>query len=90
MTMLASFGGGCTSIAYSLIRLKGKTEVIDIINGILGSLVAVTAGCFLYEGTDVDNDFYFIYCSFSFLLRMGGLNCRCFWSFNSLHVYAII
>ncbi|KAF2900319.1 hypothetical protein ILUMI_05865 [Ignelater luminosus] len=50
MTMIASFGGGCTSIAYSLIRLKGKIEVIDIINGVLGSLVAVTAGCFLYEG----------------------------------------
>ncbi|KAK4884898.1 hypothetical protein RN001_001169 [Aquatica leii] len=49
MTMLSSFGGGFVSLFYSLIRLKGKMEVIDIINGVLGSLVSVTAGCFLYE-----------------------------------------
>ncbi|KAF5301112.1 hypothetical protein FQR65_LT08942 [Abscondita terminalis] len=49
MTMMSSFGGGCVSLAYSLIRLKGKIEVIDIINGVLGSLVSITAGCFLYE-----------------------------------------
>ncbi|RZC33607.1 ammonium transporter 3 [Asbolus verrucosus] len=49
MTMMSSFGGGTTSLIYSLIRLKGRIDAIDIINGILGSLVAVTAGCFLYQ-----------------------------------------
>lgn len=57
MTMMSSFGGGCISILYSLIRLKGKAEVLDIINGILGSLVAITAGCFLYEGICSKIDF---------------------------------
>lgn len=38
------------AIAYSMWKLKGKIETIDIINGVLGSLVAITAGCFLYEG----------------------------------------
>lgn len=51
MTMLSSFGGGCTSLLYSFWRMKGKVEVLDIINGILGSLVAITAGCFLYAGS---------------------------------------
>lgn len=50
MTMIASFGGGITSLCFSLFRLDGKIEVIDIINGVLGSLVSVTAGCFLYRG----------------------------------------
>jgi Amt family ammonium transporter len=50
MTMMSSFGGGTTSLIYSLIKLKGRIDAIDIINGILGSLVAVTAGCFLYRG----------------------------------------
>ncbi|XP_044265151.1 putative ammonium transporter 2 isoform X2 [Tribolium madens] len=49
MTMISSFGGGTTSLLYSLIRQKGLIDAIDIINGILGSLVAVTAGCFLYQ-----------------------------------------
>lgn len=50
MTMMASFGGGTLSILYSLSRLKGKLDAMDVINGILGSLVSVTAGCFLYKG----------------------------------------
>ncbi|XP_044746207.1 putative ammonium transporter 2 [Coccinella septempunctata] len=50
MTMMASFGGGTMSILYSLSRLKGKLDAMDVINGILGSLVSVTAGCFLYKG----------------------------------------
>ena len=50
MTMMSSFGGGTTSLLYSLIKLNGKIDTIDIINGILGSLVGVTAGCFLYQG----------------------------------------
>lgn len=50
MTMIASFGGGTISIIYTIVRLKGRVDTIDIINGILGSLVAITGGCFLYEG----------------------------------------
>lgn len=50
MTMLSSFGGGLFSITYSFIRLKGKIDVIDVINGVLGALVAITAGCFCYRG----------------------------------------
>jgi ammonium transporter, Amt family len=42
MTMLASFGGGCYSLAHSLIRCKGKLDPSDLINGILASLVAIT------------------------------------------------
>lgn len=53
MTMIASFGGGTVSLMYSLIIDKGRIEVIAIINGILGSLVAITAGCFLYEGEHI-------------------------------------
>lgn len=49
MTMLASFGGGCWSLVYTLFKNKGAVDVIDIINGILASLVSVTAGCFLYR-----------------------------------------
>ncbi|XP_025829067.1 putative ammonium transporter 3 [Agrilus planipennis] len=49
MTIMASFGGGCTSLIYSIIRLKGNTDPLDVINGILGSLVSITAGCFLYQ-----------------------------------------
>lgn len=50
MTMMSSFGGGTISIFYTMIKLKGKIDAIDIINGILGSLVSITAGCFLYQG----------------------------------------
>lgn len=49
MTMLASFGGGFWSVVYSLIRNDGKVDILDLINGILASLVSVTAGCFLYR-----------------------------------------
>ena len=50
MTMISSFGGGTASIIFSMIKLGGRIDALDIINGILGSLVAVTAGCFLYQG----------------------------------------
>uniref|UniRef100_A0A6P7FBL8 Ammonium transporter n=2 Tax=Diabrotica virgifera virgifera TaxID=50390 RepID=A0A6P7FBL8_DIAVI len=50
MTMIATFGGGTISILYTMIKLRGKIDTIDIINGILGSLVSITAGCFLYQG----------------------------------------
>lgn len=49
MTMMSSFGGGCSCIIYSLIEQKGRISVLHVINGILGSLVSITAGCFLYE-----------------------------------------
>lgn len=53
MTMMATFGGGTTSIIYTMLRLKGRIDAINIINGILGSLVAITGGCFLYEGKNM-------------------------------------
>lgn len=30
-------------------RNEGRVDMIDLINGILGSLVSITAGCFLYR-----------------------------------------
>lgn len=42
MTILGSFGGGMFSMGYSMIKNKGKLEPSDLINGILGSLVAIT------------------------------------------------
>lgn len=48
MTMMSSFGGGCFSLIFSLIKNKGRLDILDIINGVLASLVAITAGCFLY------------------------------------------
>lgn len=30
-------------------RNEGRADIIDLINGILGSLVSITAGCFLYR-----------------------------------------
>lgn len=32
-----------------MIRNEGRVDIIDLINGILGSLVSITAGCFLYR-----------------------------------------
>lgn len=49
MTMLSSFGGGIFSTTYSLFKNDGRVDILDLINGILGSLVSVTAGCFLYH-----------------------------------------
>lgn len=34
---------------YSLTRNSGRVDILDLINGILGSLVSITAGCFLYH-----------------------------------------
>ncbi|KAJ8957985.1 hypothetical protein NQ318_001986 [Aromia moschata] len=50
MTMMSTFGGGTVSIIYTMLKLKGKINAMDIINGILGSLVSITGGCFLYQG----------------------------------------
>ncbi|EAT40941.1 AAEL007373-PA, partial [Aedes aegypti] len=49
MTMMGSFGGGSFSIIYSMVRNEGRLDIVDLINGILASLVSVTAGCFLYH-----------------------------------------
>lgn len=34
---------------YSMFRNDGRVDIVDLINGILASLVSVTAGCFLYH-----------------------------------------
>lgn len=45
-TINATVGGGITAIIYSLWRTKWKLVIPDhVINGILGSLVAITPGC---------------------------------------------
>ncbi|KAM3956130.1 ammonium transporter [Aphomia sociella] len=49
MTMMGSFGGGCFGLLFTLIKNKGKAEVMELINSILGALVSITAGCFLYR-----------------------------------------
>ncbi|XP_014363953.2 putative ammonium transporter 2 [Papilio machaon] len=49
MTMMGSFGGGCFGIFYTMIKNKGRAEVMEMINSVLGALVSVTAGCFLYR-----------------------------------------
>ncbi|XP_069364036.1 putative ammonium transporter 2 isoform X2 [Maniola hyperantus] len=49
MTMMGSFGGGCFGLLYSLIKNKGRADVMELINSILGSLVSITAGCFLFR-----------------------------------------
>ncbi|XP_068622033.1 putative ammonium transporter 2 [Battus philenor] len=49
MTMMGSFGGGCFGIIYTMIKNKGRADVMELINSILGALVSVTAGCFLYR-----------------------------------------
>lgn len=32
-----------------MVKNQGRVDIIDLINGILGSLVSITAGCFLYR-----------------------------------------
>lgn len=49
MTMLASFGGGTWSVVFSFVKNDGRVDILDLINGILASLVSVTAGCFVYH-----------------------------------------
>ncbi|KAJ2938329.1 hypothetical protein O0L34_g13247 [Tuta absoluta] len=49
MTMMGSFGGGCFGLIFTLIRNQGRADVMELINSILGSLVSITAGCFLYR-----------------------------------------
>ncbi|XP_043188394.1 putative ammonium transporter 3 isoform X2 [Amphibalanus amphitrite] len=47
-TINASLGGGLFGCAFSLITTK-KLMIGDLINSVLGGLVAVTAGCALYH-----------------------------------------
>uniref|UniRef100_A0A6B2E7W1 Ammonium transporter n=1 Tax=Phlebotomus kandelakii TaxID=1109342 RepID=A0A6B2E7W1_9DIPT len=49
ITMMGSFGGGTSSVMYSMFKNDGRMDVVDLINGILGALVSITAGCFLYH-----------------------------------------
>ncbi|CAH0404334.1 unnamed protein product [Chilo suppressalis] len=49
MTMMGSFGGGCFGLIFTMIKNKGRADVMDLINSILGALVSITAGCFLYR-----------------------------------------
>ncbi|KAF9420623.1 hypothetical protein HW555_003170 [Spodoptera exigua] len=42
MTMMGSFGGGCFGLLFTLIKNKGKAEVMELINSVLGSLVSIT------------------------------------------------
>ncbi len=44
-TLVSSFAGGIFAICHSLFSHDGKVDVLMIINGILGGLVGVTAGC---------------------------------------------
>ncbi|XP_033366334.1 putative ammonium transporter 3 [Bombus vosnesenskii] len=47
-TMLASMGGGLVGLGFSL-NGPDKIDILSQINGILGSLVAITGGCFLFR-----------------------------------------
>ncbi|KAG8035571.1 hypothetical protein G9C98_000999 [Cotesia typhae] len=47
-TVMASIGGGIVGLFFSLSSSQG-IDILSQINGILGSLVAVTGGCFLYR-----------------------------------------
>ncbi|XP_045508309.1 putative ammonium transporter 2 [Colias croceus] len=49
MTMMGSFGGGAFGLIFTLVKNKGRADVLDLINSVLGSLVSITAGCFLYR-----------------------------------------
>jgi len=40
--MVSSFGGGLFALGFSMWQFSGKVDVLAIINGVLGSLVAVT------------------------------------------------
>lgn len=48
-TVLASFGGGLFGLVYSLAFQNGTVDILHLINGVLGSLVSITAGCYLYH-----------------------------------------
>lgn len=39
----------CFNRRYTLTKNDGRADIMDLINGVLGSLVSITAGCFLYH-----------------------------------------
>ncbi|XP_029175974.1 putative ammonium transporter 3 [Nylanderia fulva] len=47
-TMMGSMGGGLIGLGFSLTNPNG-IDILSQINGILGALVAITGGCFLYK-----------------------------------------
>ncbi|XP_046595104.1 putative ammonium transporter 3 isoform X1 [Neodiprion lecontei] len=47
-TMMGSIGGGLIGFGFSLMGSNG-IDILSQINGILGALVAVTGGCFLFQ-----------------------------------------
>jgi len=50
-TTAAAAGGGATIVVLSLIWTKGQSiDVLHMVNGILGGLVAITAGCDVISG----------------------------------------
>lgn len=44
-TMISSLGGGFVALVMSFVQFDRKIEVLATINGVLGALVGVTAGC---------------------------------------------
>jgi len=48
-TMVSSFGGGLLSLIMSFVKNSKKIDVLSIINGVLGSLVAVTGSTLILE-----------------------------------------
>jgi len=46
-TINASFGGGFVGLIYSVLRTKGKFDILDLISAVLGSLVSVTGEFFI-------------------------------------------
>lgn len=47
-TIMSSIGGGLVGLGFSLTNAHG-IDILSQINGILGALVAVTGGCYLYQ-----------------------------------------
>uniref|UniRef100_A0A1I8GSE1 Ammonium_transp domain-containing protein n=1 Tax=Macrostomum lignano TaxID=282301 RepID=A0A1I8GSE1_9PLAT len=44
-TIMSSMGGGLSSLSLTFILCKGKFDIADIVNGILGALVSITGMC---------------------------------------------
>ena len=42
---MASFSGGWVGMIQSYVMNDGKQDVLTVVNGILGGLVGITAGC---------------------------------------------
>ncbi len=44
---MASYSGGIFAVFYSFYVTGGKLDILMVVNGILGGLVGITAGCAL-------------------------------------------